>query len=174
MRVNNIRSRPALTLLLATALLLSLAGCARPFPSHITDQVDRRITYADLSKDPEGYKGKWVMFGGSIVGARTERDGRTFLEILQKPVDRDGRPYYRSDETGGRFMAVSSEFMDPAIYRRGRLITVVGEVVGESVRPIDQLTYRYPLLAVQAVHLWEPNYGPRVSIGVGVGVFHRF
>ncbi len=176
MRVNNIRSRPALTLLLATALLLSLAGCARPFPSHITDQVDRRITYADLSKDPEGYKGKWVMFGGSIVGARTERDGRTFLEILQKPVDRDGRPYYRSDETGGRFMAVSSEFMDPAIYRRGRLITVVGEVVGESVRPIDQLTYRYPLLAVQAVHLWEPsyNYGPRYSIGVGVGVFHRF
>ncbi len=175
-RVKDIRSLPALTLLFAAALMLSAAGCARPFPSRITDQVDRRITYADLSKDPEGYKGKWVMFGGVIAGSRTEKDGRTYLEVVQKPVDREGRPYYRTDESGGRFMAVSNEFMDPAIYRRGRMITVVGEVVGQSIKPLDQLTYRYPVLAVQALHLWEPSYdyGPRYSIGVGVGVFHRF
>ncbi len=173
-RIREIRFRTMLALLSMAGLLLNIAGCARPFPSRITDQVDRRITYADLNKDPEGYKGKWVMFGGTIVALRTERDGRAYLEILQKPVDSEGRPYYRSDESGGRFLAVSNEFLDPAIFQRGRSITVVGEVVGQSVKPLQGITYRYPLLAVQAVHLWEPSYGPRYSIGVGVGVFHRF
>lgn len=172
-RIKGMKYRTPLTLLFMTALLLNTAGCARPFPSRITDQVDRSITYADLNKNPEGYKGKWVMFGGVIAASRTGKDGKTYLEIVQKPADRQGRPY-QTDESGGRFMAVSNQFLDPAIYRRGRIVTVVGEVIGESVKPLDEITYRYPLLAAEAMHLWEPSYGPSYSVGVGVGVFHRY
>ena len=160
--------------LLAAAIVLS-AGCARPFPSRITDRVDRKISFSDLHKDPESYKGKWVMLAGVIVDSRTEKDGSTYLEVVQKPADNQGRPF-RTDESGGRFIAVSKEFLDPAVYRGGRVITVVGEVAGDSVRPLGGMVYRYPLLAVEALHLWEPSYGPRyhVAVGVGGGIFHRY
>ncbi len=161
--------------LLAAVIVLG-AGCARPpFPSQITDRVDRKISFSDLHKDPRSYKGKWVMFAGVIVGSITENDGRTYLEVVQKPADDQGRPF-QTDESGGRFIAVSKEFLDPAVYQGGRVITVVGEVAGDSVRPLGGMVYRYPLLAVEALHLWEPSYPPQshVSVGVGVGIFHRY
>ncbi len=161
--------------LLAAVIVLS-AGCARPpFPPEITDRVDRKISFSDLRKDPGSYKGKWVMFAGIIAGSRTERDGRTYLEVVQKPADSEGRPL-ETDESGGRFMAVSKEFLDPAVFQGGRVITVVGEVAGDSVRPLGGTVYRYPLLAVHALHLWDPSYEPRshVSVGIGVGIFHRY
>jgi outer membrane lipoprotein len=167
MRTRYIRLVP-----LFTAAIMLCAGCARPFPSQITDRVDRKISFSDLQKDPRRYKGKWVMFAGVIVSSTIEQDGSTYLEVVQKPADSDGEPL-RTDESSGRFIAVSKEFLDPAVYQ-GRVITVVGEVVGDSVRPLGGMAYRYPLLAVQALHLWEPSYGPSssFSFGVGVGVFH--
>lgn len=168
MRTDSIRIVPLLV-----AVIAFIAGCARPFPSRVTDQVDKKISFADLHKDPRSYKGKWVMFAGVIVGSITERDGSTYLELVQKPADSQGRPL-RTDESGGRFIAVSKQFLDPAVYRGGRVITVVGQVIGDSVKPLDGMVYRYPLLAVEALHLWEPSYGPRYQVGVGVGVMHGY
>jgi outer membrane lipoprotein len=164
----------SLILLLAAVIVLS-TGCARPFPSRITDRVDKSVSFDDLYKNPGSYKGKWVMLAGFIVASRTEKDGRTYLEVVQKPVDDWGRPF-RTDESGGRFIAVSREFLDPAVYRGGRVITVVGEVVGDSVRQLGGMAYRYPLITVEALHLWEPSYGPRyhLAVGVGVGFSHRY
>ncbi len=152
--------------------MLISTGCAPTFPRGIMDQVDRNVSFADLRKDPDGYKGKWVMLAGIIVDSRSEEDGSTSIEIVQKPADSRGRPL-RTDDTGGRFIAVSKQFLDPAIYHRGRLITVVGEVAGKTVRPLGEVAYQYPLLEVKAVHLWEPYYsGPRFQFGIGV--FHEF
>jgi len=167
MRTRYIRLVP----LFAAAIMLC-AGCARPFPSEITDRVDRKIKFSDLQKDPERYKGKWVMLAGIIVSSMIEKDGSTYLEVVQKPADSFGEPL-QTDESGGRFIAVSKQFLDPAVYQ-GRVITVVGEVIGDSVRPLGGMAYRYPLITVEALHLWEPSYGPSssFSFGVGVGVFH--
>jgi outer membrane lipoprotein len=158
--------------LFAAAIML-FVGCTRPFPSEITDRVDRKISFSDLQKKPEIHKGKWVMFAGIIASSMIEQDGSTYLEIVQKPADSDGRPL-QTDESSGRFIAVSKKFLDPAVYQGGRVITVVGVVVGDSVKPLGGMAYRYPLLAVEALHLWEPSYGPSssFSFGVGVGVFH--
>jgi outer membrane lipoprotein len=163
----------SLFFLIAAVTVLG-SGCARPFPSRITDRVDKRVSFDDLHKDPGSYKGKWVMLAGFIVASRTEKDGSTYLEVVQKPADDWGRPY-RTDESGGRFIAVSRQFLDPAVYG-GRVITVVGEVVGDSVRPLGGMAYRYPLITVEALHLWMPSYGPRyhVAVGVGVGIYHRY
>jgi len=157
---------------LLAAVIVSSAGCARPFPSSILDRVDKSVSFADLNKDSQKYKGKWVMLAGIIVLTRTERDGSTSIEVVQKPADSEGRPL-RTDETGGRFIAVSKQFLDPVVYQGGREISVVGEVVGDTVRPLGEMVYRYPLLEVEALHLWEePSYGPGFSFGVGVGVIH--
>jgi outer membrane lipoprotein len=167
MRTRYIRLVP-----LFIAAIMLCAGCARPFPSQITDRVDTKISFSDLQKDPGRYMGKWVMLAGVIVSSRIEQDGSTYLEVVQRPADSFGEPL-RTNESGGRFIAVSRQFLDPAVYQ-GRVITVVGEVIGDSVRPLGGMSYRYPLLVVEALHLWEPSYGPSssFSFGVGVGVFH--
>jgi outer membrane lipoprotein len=159
--------------LLVASLTVFTAGCTPTFPSRITERVDTGISYRDLMNDPGSYKGKWVMLAGDIVAARTEKDGSTYLEVLQRPADKSGMPR-ETDETGGRFIAVSRQFLDPAVYGRGREITIVGEVIGDSVKPLGAVAYRYPLLEIQAMHLWEPQYGSRAHVSVGVGVFHRF
>lgn len=159
---------------LIAAVIVASAACGRTFPTEVTDRVDKSISFSDLIKDPGNYKGKSVMLAGTIVAVKAEKNG-TYIEVLQHPADRSGKPG-RTDESGGRFMAVSKQFLDPAIYSRGLAVTVVGEVIGDSVKPLGEIAYRYPLLEIEAVHIWEPSYGPRsnVSVGLGVGVFHRF
>ncbi len=157
---------------LLAAMILALTACAHTFPTEVTDRVDKSIKFSDLMRDPQIYKGKTVMLAGTIASAKAERDGSTYIEVVQKPAYRSGKPL-RTDETGGRFLAVSKQFLDPAVYRRGRPITVVGEVIGDSVKPLGEMAYRYPLLQTEAVHLWEPSYGPRVAVGLGFGFFHR-
>lgn len=172
-KIKDIKYNTRFMLLFTAVVVLNMFGCTPLFPSRITAQVDKSISFADLRKNPESYKGKWVMVAGVIVDATTEKDGRTYMEVVQKPADSQGKPL-RTDESGGRFIVVSKQFLDPAIYRGGRVITVVGEVIGESIKPLGEITYRYPLLAIEALHLWEPTYGPRYQFGVGVGVFHRY
>lgn len=160
------RLLPALFLLAAG---LWVAGCAPTFPRQITDRVDRHITFKELKADPEKLKGTWLMLGGVIVSSRNAKEG-TYIEIMQKPLESDGRPV-DTDETEGRFLVQSEEYLDSAVYHRGRVITVVGEVAGQKTMPLDETTYQYPLLAAKAMHLWTPSSGPRFFFGVGV--FHR-
>jgi outer membrane lipoprotein len=148
---------------------LWFAGCAPTFPRQITDRVDRHVSFKELQADPEKFKGLWLMLGGVIVSSRNAKEG-TYLEILQKPLEGDGRPV-DTDATEGRFVVQTEEYLDSAVYHRGRIITIVGEVAGQKTMPLDETTYQYPLLAAKALHLWKPSDGPRFFFGVGV--FHR-
>ena len=106
------------------------------------------------------------MFGGMIVGSKNAKEG-TLIEILQKPLDSDGRPL-QTDSTEGRFLIQSDTFLDPVVYHEGRLITVVAEVIGRKELPLDDIMYTYPLLSVKDLHLWEPSQGPHFFFGIGV------
>jgi outer membrane lipoprotein len=155
--------------LLMLAAGLWTAGCAPTFPREVTDRIDRRVTFKELQGDPEKFKGSWVMLAGVIVSSRNTKEG-TSIEVLQKPMDSDGRPH-DTDETEGRFLIQTEEFLDSAVYHRGRVITVVGEVAGRRTMPVDETTYQYPLLVAKALHLWRPSTGPQFFFGIGVS--HR-
>ncbi len=154
----------------AVISLAVLGACSPPFSRELLDRVDRNVTYAELQKEPDRFTGRVLMLGGIIVGARNLKAG-TELEVLQQPLDGQGQPL-ETDETGGRFLAVTEQFLDTAIFHRGRAITIVGEAAGQQTRPLGQIEYRYPVLKVKDLHIWSPGSGPHFSIGVGV--FHGF
>ncbi|HLE41890.1 MAG TPA: Slp family lipoprotein [Nitrospirota bacterium] len=155
------------------ALLAAVVGavsCAPPFPKEVLEKTDRNISFRDLRENPEKYKGTWVMVGGIIVDAKSMKEG-SYLEVLQKALDSRGRPL-RTDATEGRFLVFSEKFLDPAVYPRGRAISVVAEVAGKRVLPLGDIEYQYPLLNAKAIRLWEPYTGP--TFHFGIGVFHQF
>jgi outer membrane lipoprotein len=144
-------------------------GCAPPFPKETLDKVNKDISFLALKAEPEKFKGTWVMLGGMIVATKNTKEG-TLIEVLQKPLDTDGRPR-QTDATDGRFLVQSDAFLDSAVYHEGRLITVVAEVVGRKELPLDEIVYAYPHLILKDMRVWSPSSGPRFFFGVGVS--HR-
>lgn len=165
-----IRSFRSLAVIVSGLVVLLMTGsCTPPFPQETLDKVNRNLSFTELKKDPESYKGSWVMLGGMIVASKNTKDG-ILIEILQKPLDMNGRPR-ETDSTEGRFLVQSETFLDSAVYHEGRLLTVVAVVVGRRELPLDDIMYSYPLLTARELHLWGPPRGPRFFFGIGVS--HR-
>jgi outer membrane lipoprotein len=160
------RTYRLLALFVLFAAGAGISGCAPVFPKEVTDRVDRHVSFKELQSDPEKFTGTWVMLGGVIVSSKNIEEG-TLLEVLQTPLDSDGRPF-ETDRTDGRFLVESDQFLDAAVYHRERLITVIGEVAGQRTMPIDEIMYRYPLLSAKSIHLWGPSSGPHFFFGIGV------
>ena len=156
----------------AIAVFAAVAGCASKFSHEALDRVDRGIPFMQLQANPDAFRGKWVMEGGYIIETRNAHDG-TYIEVLETPLDRQGRPL-DTDQTGGRFIISSKQFLDPAVYHPGKPVSVIGEVSGQEVRLLGEVKYRYPVLTPQELHVWEPRSSPQVSFGFGIGVFHGF
>lgn len=142
------------------------AGCAPPFPKELLDKIEKDIPFAVLQKEPEKFSGTLLMVGGTIVDTKNLKEG-TRIEVLQKPLDGEGRPAL-TDETGGRFLVLTQTYLDAAVFHRGRSVTIIGEVAGSQVQPLGEIEYRYPVLTAKELHLWSPHSGPRFSIGVGM------
>ena len=155
----------AVLLFLLTAGAL-LAGCGPVFPKDALERVDRHVSFKELQADPEKFKGAWLMLAGVVISSKNTKEGAV-IEVLQKPMDGDGRPL-DTDMTEGRFLIQTDQFLDSTVYHGGRLITVIGEVVGQKTAPIDEIRYQYPLLNAKALHLWRPSTGPQFFFGVGV------
>jgi outer membrane lipoprotein len=152
---------------------LSLMGlfsaCAPVISKQSLREVDAGLTFQELIKDPDRHKGKVVLLGGQIVTV-TIRDGETWVEVLQQPLDWQEKPE-DTDLSYGRFLVRFLDFRDPAIYSAGRKITVAGEVQGKKVWPLKEIEYNYPVLIPRESHLWKPESGggPFFHIGIGVG-----
>jgi outer membrane lipoprotein len=55
----------------------------------------------------------------------------------------------------GRFLILIEKYLDPYLFRKGRKITVAGEIQGEKIKPIGEMDYRYPLVLSKQIYLWE-------------------
>lgn len=160
-----VRHRMLMAPVLAAVMAMT-AGCSPPFPKELLEKIAANVTFAEVQQNPRTHGGKLLMLGGMIVETKNLKEG-TRIEVLQKPLDGEGRPEH-SDVTGGRFLVLTAQFLDGAVYRRGRLITVVGEVAPPQVLPLGETEYRYPVLSARSLHLWAPYTGPTFSIGIGV------
>jgi hypothetical protein len=81
------------------------------------------------------------MLGGDIVSIRNLTEG-TLLEMLQKPLDATDRPL-DTDQTERRFMALCDGHLDPAVYSKGRQVTLAELVLGTRTDTVGEITYGY-------------------------------
>ena len=156
------------SLLTAYCLLLTvLSACAPVISPEVLKTVDALITFEQVLKDPDAYKGKTVLLGGTILKTINLPDD-TLIEVMEQPLDRRNRPV-NPGASKGRFIILFKEFKDPVIYSTGRLITVAGEVTGSQLMPLGETNYNYPMISPKEYYLWKPYEGPAIHIGVGVG-----
>ncbi len=73
-------------------------------------------------------------------------------------------------------MVLHQEFIDPATLAPGTMVTFIGEVTSSVTEKLDEVDYRYPVLAVKHWHLWPPETfvgrqsGPYFGVFGGAGV----
>jgi len=151
---------------------LVVAGCLGC--SGISNQAREQVTYsgsfAQLQANPDQYAGATALLGGKIIQTTPLEKGSTELVVLQLPLGSSDRPQ-SDDQSQGRFIVRATEFLDPALYASGTLITVVGRMTGSQERTIGEMLYRYPVLSLVEIKRWpEPDTSaPRFHIGIGVG-----
>lgn len=140
-------------------------------PPELESQIDPSVTFPQIAAAPSTYQGKTVLLGGEILSAKRVKEG-TQLEILQLPVVNDDPPALRRTESQGRFLAHHPGGLDPAAYPAGTRVTVVGEVTGETVQPLDESDYRYPTVDVKHLYVWDAGaYQRRRRASPMVGLF---
>lgn len=137
-------------------LLLLLAGCATTnVPEAIREPPPRDLALPEVRGNVEAYEGASIRWGGAVTGVQNRPDD-TLLEIVARPLADSGRPVEDSASLG-RFLARVEGFLDPAVYREGRDVTVAGKIAGTLTRAIGEHPYRYVVVDANTINLWEPR-----------------
>ena len=125
-----------------------------------------------LFKNPEAHEGKTVILGGIVVSTHNTDKG-TYVEVLQTPLDSRGRPK-DTDYSYGRFIFFYEEYLDAAIFSKGKAVTVGGKIFGTTTRPLGDIDYTYPLVYAREVHIISPKSTSPVFFSIGVGAYTGF
>jgi len=151
------RSRKQVIRLTALALLLSAGSCAHPISRQLREESKREnLTFARVFENPAAYTGRTVLWGGQIIETTNFNDGAEMI-VLETPLSFMGEPG-AAQSSRGRIIAKSAVFLDPAIYKADREVTLAGEVIGAQERTLDKTTYTYPVVRIEELYLWERYY----------------
>ena len=154
-------------IVLSTMLFIgmAIAGCRHTISLPVRQQAEPRLLFSELRQNPDAFDGRTVIIGGDVLSTRNMAQ-HTFIEVLQKPLDALEVPII-TDQTEGRFMARCDGYLDPAVYDKGRQITIAGRVLGSHMGKVGDAQYVYPLISCIEIHLlpkqtvisvYEPGY----------------
>jgi len=151
---------------------VGLQACAHPISEGLRRRADPELTFARLLENPDLYRGKTLVLGGTIVATRNLERGSE-IEVVQKELSSFGEPSL-SDDTGGRFIFVHPGYLEATVFSKGRSVTGAGKVLGSRVGKVGDREYRFPLIEIEELKLWEeypayPYYYP-----YGYPYFHPF
>ena len=143
------------SIIFGVLLFILLQGCL-PISKELRAQADKTLTFRQVFQNPDAYQGKIVIWGGEVVETINQKDGTTLIIVLQHPLDWTQEPEFGRSE--GRFVVLVQGYVDPYVFRRGRRITVAGEIQGRKVMRLGELEYPYPLLLSKQIYLWGQYY----------------
>jgi outer membrane lipoprotein len=133
--------------------LLVLSGCSVISPE-VRRDVTRDITVMAVQSNPDMYRGRKVIWGGSIISLKNLKEF-TVIQVLQHPLDVRDRVRTRK-ESSGRFLVVVSGYRDSEIYKKEKEIIVAATLDGVRVEKINEMEYAYPVLKPIEMKLFEP------------------
>lgn len=136
-----------------TAVLLG--ACASVVPETIRTAAPGNVQIAEVRAQPAQYNDAMIRWGGNIISTRNERD-HTVLDIVARDLDSDGRPL-AEDKSLGRFLVKVHGFLDPAVYKAEREVTVRGRIEGVVEQAIGEYRYTYPVVRADDIYLWKPR-----------------
>jgi outer membrane lipoprotein len=134
-------------------LALSIFGCAYPISQQLRKEAAKDVTFKMVLNNPSAYIGDIVVWGGTIIKTVNVKKG-TQIFVLDTPLNYWGEPK-QDIHSKGRFIAETSEFLDPEVYKRGNQVTLAGEVSGAKTLPLGQGSYTYPVIMIKELHLYE-------------------
>ena len=119
----------------------------------------------------QGDVGQDFLWGGEILEINNF-ENTTEITILGYPLDKHDQPKYNKTSTG-RFIAIYSGFLEPIDYRKGKLISVSGELTEIRSGNVASATYEFPVISINEHQLYKRK--PRglnlpFSIGIGIGI----
>ena len=147
------------TWLLCAVTAVLLGGCASVVPEAIRSAAPGNVQVTQVHEHPQQYRGTVVRWGGNIIRTRNERD-HTVIEVVARNLDSDGRPL-EEDRSLGRFLVKVHGFLDPAIYKPERKLTVRGRIEGVVEQAIGEYRYAYPVVQADDIYLWKPLPPPQ-------------
>jgi outer membrane lipoprotein len=133
--------------------LMLLQGCTYAISRDMTAKADKTITFEMLQADPDSFKGKIIILGGTISQITNTKTG-TILEVIQRPLDYWGKPK-RTSRTGGAFLVLYPGYLNAFVYEPGREVTVAAEVEGTRSKALGEIEYSYPVVVAREMKLWE-------------------
>ena len=152
-------------------IVLALAGCSSQ-PIYTAPADLAQVPPETVAQTPERFADRSVIWGGRVVSVDNLPD-HTEIEILGYPLDHGQRPQI-SQAAGGRFIAMLSGYVERLDYPAGALVTLRGRIAGTRAGKVGEATYVFPLIKVEAIHLWTAeelrSNRPNISIGLGVGI----
>lgn len=165
-------TRRLFVVLLNSLLAILASACATTPEFNLQDVVKDVAPTQAVAHFPD-YDGKKLLWGGVILNSTNTKQGTQF-EVLAYPLDSDMRPQ-TDQNTQGRFLANSSQYLETVDFAPGKLLSVVGVLTETQQGKIGEAVYTYPVLQIEQLHLWSKDEDKPVdtSVHFGIGViFH--
>ncbi len=134
------------TFILGSTLLAACASQPEPLQGTFNEITPQQAVSADVT-------GSVVRWGGRIVAVEPQTN-RTCFDMISTRLSADGRPYWATDDVGGRFIACRTGFYDPVVFEKNREVTFTGRVDGYENRRIGEYDYRFPRVEADVIYLW--------------------
>ncbi len=137
-------------------LAIFLVGCSNS-PDEVQVADERLLVdYQQTLQSPEQAIGKPARWGGVIATIENPTSQSTVLEISHFALDSKKRP----DNTlqgSGRFVVKISRYLDPAVFKPKKLLTVVGLIAGESEITVGEQSMKVPVIDASNYYLWTDD-----------------
>lgn len=143
-------------------MVFSVLGCAPVLRKDFLERGVRDVPLSTVIANPAAFTDRLFVLGGVIISSKATAEG-TLIEAIFVPVN--GRGYLEDiSPLTQRFLALSPKsagFLDPAIYAKGRSISLAGAFKGLRSGFIDEMDYAFPFFEIEEVYLWpEERYPP--------------
>lgn len=136
-------------------LIAWLTGCSSHLPENIKNPPAINPKLPVVQTNLTQYLSTNVRWGGVIATVENQKNGSQ-LEIVAYPLTDNGKPIIDQNSTG-RFIAITGEFLEPTIYKSDRLITIAGTILGNQIKNIGAYPYNHIEVRMNNHYLWPAD-----------------